>query len=377
MKKIALFPSAFHPSLGGVEELTGQLALRLKGLGMGVLICTNRWPRDLCAEEEWNGIPVKRYPFRLPDFGLKSRVSFLLTRGLILNRLLRDLSSFGAELIHVQCISSNAWYALSMSQSMNIPLVVSTQGERTMDASRIFERHPMYNRLMLGVTRRAHFVTACSESARQDMEAYCSLSVGGPVTRLIYNGVDSDLFDDVVPWKPDRPFVFAMGRLVPQKGFRELIAAFSRIRISEIDLLLAGDGPDKEALVRLSNDLGLAERVKFLGRADRKMVATLFSGSLGFVVPSLREPMGIVALEAMAAGKALLVSAVGGLKEVAPPGRWCRHHSPGNITELAEGLEWLASNGTQEPLECHRRYARGFTWDRITQQYTDLYAQCA
>lgn len=377
MRKIALFPSAFHPSLGGVEELTGQLALCLKSLGMGVFICTNRWPRDLCPEEEWNGIPVKRYPFRLPDYGLKSRASFLLTRRSILSQLLGDLSGFGADLIHVQCISSNAWYALSLSESMRVPLIVSTQGERTMDASRIFERHPMYNRLMIEVTKRARFVTACSGSAKEDLDSYCPPAVGGPVTRLIYNGVDSDLLKDVDPWRHERPFVFAMGRLVSQKGFRELIHAFSRARLGEIDLLLAGDGPDKEELVGFSEELGLTGRIKFLGRADRGMVARLFSGCLGFVVPSLREPMGIVALEAMAAGKALLVSAVGGLKEVAPPGPWCRHHAPGNIAELTEGLEWLASNRWQEPLECHRSHARRFTWERITQQYTDLYSQCA
>ncbi|MGC8625927.1 MAG: glycosyltransferase, partial [Phycisphaerae bacterium] len=64
---IAIFASAFYPSLGGVEELCRQLALELMRQGHGVIVLTNRWPRDLPANESIDGITVYRLPFRLPE----------------------------------------------------------------------------------------------------------------------------------------------------------------------------------------------------------------------------------------------------------------------------------------------------------------------
>jgi glycosyltransferase involved in cell wall biosynthesis len=165
----------------------------------------------------------------------------------------------------------------------------------------------------------------------------------------------------------------ALGRLVVQKGFRELLTAFAIAEVENLDLLLAGEGIEEARLRALALELGISSRVFFLGRADRDKVGLLMRGACGLVVPSLREPMGIVALEGMAAGKPLLVSSVGGLQEVAPPSPWCMHNSPGDVAGLARGLRWLAQfrSGIEVPEQ--RERARSFLWDNITCDYLEIY----
>ena len=120
MKRVALFPSAFHPSLGGVEELTGQLALQMVKRGGGVLICTNCWPRTLSVRELWKGVVVHRFRFRLPEDNLKARVSFRLTGMRILGEVVRTLERFRAEVVHVHCVSGNAWYAARAAEALGL-----------------------------------------------------------------------------------------------------------------------------------------------------------------------------------------------------------------------------------------------------------------
>lgn len=373
MKRVALFPSAFHPSLGGVEELTGQLAVHLQKRGVKSLICVNQWPRSLPAVDRWNGFAVRRFPFRLPEYGVKAKVSFYLSRHRVMRGVVRALEHFRAEAVHVQCMSSNAWYAHGAAAVLNLPLIVSIQGERTMDAQGIYEKSPLYNRILCRVLTQADQVTACSAATLQDIKSF----VGGGIaqkSKVIYNGVGGEAFEDGVKWPHPKPYLLAIGRLVPQKGFRQLLEAYASANLGLMDLLIAGDGPDAGALRQLAAEFGISERVHFPGRAGRAMVQALMRGCSGLVVPSLREPMGIVALEGMAAGKPLLVSAVDGLKEIAKEGPWCRRVPPGNVAALSRGLQWIEALGVLEPLEKQQEYAQKFLWERLTDEYLGVYS---
>jgi glycosyltransferase involved in cell wall biosynthesis len=98
-------------------------------------------------------------------------------------------------------------------------------------------------------------------------------------------------------------------------------------------------------------------------------------GATGVVVPSLREPFGIVSLEAMAAGKALLASSVGGIPEVVPKGAGVRLVPPGDVDALAEGLRWLQAGATSDCAENLRRHAMRFVWPRIAERYLAVYRE--
>ncbi len=376
VKRVALFPSAFHPSLGGVEELTGRLATELARNGVSTLICTNRWPRDLPESECWNGIPLYRLPFRMPMGGLRSSLSFMLSHRRILNKTLGLLRDHGVDLIHVQCVSTNAWYAAQAALIMRVPLVVSLQGERTMDACGVYQRYPSFNRILLGVLSAATHVTGCSRAVLSDASSYSGLLSPKRVS-VVHNGVGEECFASGARWSHPRKYLLAYGRLVPQKGFAYLLRAFAGTGFEDVDLMVAGDGPDKAGLQRLAEELQIQQRVFFLGLADRSIVAELLRGAHGVVVPSLREPMGIVTLEAMAAGRPLLASAVDGIPEVAPAGADVRHVLPGDVEALRGGLNWLVRRtGANESL-ANRNHARNFSWGRIARQYQQIYAHAA
>lgn len=375
MKRIALFPSAFHPNLGGVEELTGQLALHLKKNGIESLICVNKWPRNLPTIDQWKGFLLRRFPFRLPENGIKSNITFYLSRRRILKDVIAALVKFEAEAVHVQCVSSNAWYAFCAAKHLGLPLIVSVQGERRMDVHDIYGKSAIYNRLLRRILSGANKVTACSAATLRDVEGFMGSSIEGK-GRVIYNGVGREAFEPGPKWPHPRRYLLALGRLVPQKGFSLLVEAFAKANLREVDLLIAGDGPDADLLRKSVKELRLGERVHFIGRAQREMVHALMCGACGLVVPSLREPMGIVALEGMAAGKPLLVSSVDGLKEVAPEGEWCRQFLPGNVNALSRGLIWLAGVDAAAMGPIQQEHAGQFLWDKIVRQYIDVYC-CA
>ncbi|MEK0445239.1 MAG: hypothetical protein RLZZ399_560 [Verrucomicrobiota bacterium] len=371
MRRVAIFSSAFAPSLGGVEELVRQLSLQLERDGVQSVVCTNRWPRNLPEREKMGGVEVWRFPFRMPWGGFRAKVSFPLSAPQTVREIVAALRIWKAELVHVQCVSSNGWYGMQAAKNLGLPLVVSVQGERTMDADQIYQRSPLFNRLLRACLMRADQITACSRATLDDLERY----TGGAVRercRVVYNGVGEEAFEPGAVWPHPRPYLLAVGRLVRQKGFSELLKAFAQGAPSTVDLLLAGDGPEATSLKTLSGQLGIQGRVHFVGRADRRVVTELLRGCRGLVVPSLREPMGIVALEGMAAGRPILASDVDGLREIVALGDRFLLVPPGNTERLAEGLQWICEERSGEA-EGNREAAKKFRWPSIARQYLRTY----
>ena len=159
---VLLVPSAFHPHQGGVEELTLRLAQELANTGPAPLVLTNRWPRDFPTTDTVEGIEVRRHPMRPgPGKGLRGRVLVQEAR-LREDRLMKQLRRRQVSLVHVQCVSNQAYLAQRIARSLGVPLVVTLQGELSMDATGIYQT-PAMMQAWHALLDAAHAVSGCSQ----------------------------------------------------------------------------------------------------------------------------------------------------------------------------------------------------------------------
>lgn len=146
------------------------------------------------------------------------------------------------------------------------------------------------------------------------------------------------------PEDEGEPWLLFMGRLVPAKGAAWLLRAVARSS-GGFRLAVAGEGPEGGGLARLAGELGLDGRVRFLGWCDAERAAAWRARCRALVVPSLwHEPAGLVAVEAAAAGRAVIASVAGGLPEYVANGASGLLVPPGDEPALARALEALAGD---------------------------------
>lgn len=357
--RIWLAPSAFHPSRGGVEELTLQLAREYQRCGHDVTVVVHHHPTDLPTRGVVEGVPVRRVDFDLPG----SDPTKVLRAPFALRRAIATLDGLGPhpDLVHVQC-ASNQVLALSLWTALRrVPLVLTTQGEVTMDAGRIYQESAQMRAVLRLGSRRAAVLTACSRRAGDDA---VTVARRFEHSKVVPNGVDPTQWR-VTP-VPSDPIFAAWGRHVPQKGLDLLIRAFEQVRreLPDAVLRVGGDGPEHERLRALAGP-----GVEFLGPLDRSGVQSLLESSRVAVVPSRLEPFGIVAVEAMTAGRGVVWSTNGGLADATGGMGWGA--DPTDTGALAVAM--LSANRNPLDPSAARAHAESLSWERIGDRYLDLY----
>lgn len=227
------------------------------------------------------------------------------------------------------------------------------------------------------VDRLPHHWVANSEANRRTMMATGPWLDADEVT-TIHNGIDPGPYEDAAPAPLGLPegsvAVGFVGRLVVEKGLPELAAAWRRVAPDRphLHLVIAGVGKYEEEFRRL---LGDAPRVHWLG--FRRDVAAVMKALDLVVVPSWREPFGIVALEAMAAGRPVLATRAGGLAEVVADGETGRLVPPRDAEALATALDELASDpelGRRLGRAGRERVRERFSEERMVDAYETLLA---
>ena len=380
--RIALLPSAYPPSVGGVEELTRHLALALLAAGDEVEVWTGL-PDDHDPEtvEVRDGLVVRRFPMPLPASRV-SAVSHAATTGWRTMRgLRRAVASFRPDVLHVQCFGPNGTYATALARLTRVPLVVTLQGETLMDDADIFEVSQVLRASLRAGIRTAAAVTGCSAFTLDDAVARFGLAPGRG--SVIFNGVSlGDGPDDgpeVVLPAPmgEVPYVLALGRVVAKKGFDLLLAGYAAMDpgLRTADLVIAGSGSALEMLQAQAEDSGIADHVHFVGRLSREQVAAAMAGARAFVMPSRLEPFGIVVLEGWRAGTAVVATDHGGPPEFVHDGEDGLLVDPFDTDAVAAVLGRVLSDGRLRDAVAAAGRARveSFAWSRIAEEYRAIY----
>jgi glycosyltransferase involved in cell wall biosynthesis len=224
----------------------------------------------------------------------------------------------------------------------------------------------------LGLSR-ADSVIVNSHSVADEIAAR-GLGVKAPV--VIPNGVDLGRFRPQSRFQVDHVILF-VGRLVPQKGVDVLLRAFAVVlrKCPGLRLVIAGDGDHRLYLERLSRHLGLPPHVEFPGWQTGPALVHLYQTAEMVVVPSLYEPFGLVALEAMACGRPTVASRTGGLAEVIAHGRTGYLVPPGDYLSLAQRMVQLLLEPAQAVAigQAAHQEAMRYGWERIADLTRDLY----
>lgn len=236
----------------------------------------------------------------------------------------------------------------------------------------------LYARRMVAHLADANVAISIHMSRRQPL----------PRQRIIYNPVDCSFFgsasrDDALAQlrAANAKFSF-MGRLVSEKGVKDLILAFSEVISTNLapdaTLKIIGDGPERGKLEALCQELAVAERVRFTGSMSGADLKEEVRSAGIFVLPSAwEEPMGIVAVELMAAGKPLIVSEVGGLAECCADS--CLTFRNRDHNELAKVMLRLAGSFQLQEKLLRGGLERVKEFDKllIARKYGELFAELA
>lgn len=321
--------------VGGSERHLLDLLPGLAARGCGVrmiVLAAGQASRFLAAARE-RGIPVETIPAG-PDVNPAAVAA-----------LAGHIRRFRANLVHTHLIHADLHGALAAAL-VRVPTVSSFHGTHS-----FFERGPVRLAESLAL-RRARRVIAISRWVREflltrglarpehmDVVHYGIRAEGWRATRA-----DRERARAALGVGPEEWVVGVASRLVPHKGHDTLFRAAARLGDSvPLRVLVAGDGPLRKPLQRLAFELGLEDRVRFLGFLED--VRPLLHACDVFCMPTsavLREGFGLAALEAQAAGVPAVVTRTASLPEVVAHGETGLLVSPDSAEELAGALRVLA-----------------------------------
>ncbi len=319
-------------------------------------------------EEMRHGIKVlhPRYPL-LPKVGMTLAPALL---ALALKPLIRRLLESGAgfDLIDAHYFYPDGVAAVMLGRQFNKPVVITARGTDL----NLIPQYRLPRRMIQWAARHAAgMITVCN--ALKD--TLVELGVDAARVEVLRNGVDLKLFRPL-----DRDAersrlgltattLLSVGWLIPRKGHDLVIKALPLL--PDVRLLIAGSGPEEQALKSLAQALKVSDRVQFLGAVPQAQLRTYYGAVDALVLASSREGWANVLLESMACGTPVVASNVWGTPEVVTvpaAGALMQTRTP---EALAEAVRRLLAHYPEHAET--RRYAEGFSWDDTTRGQLELF----
>jgi glycosyltransferase involved in cell wall biosynthesis len=370
-RRVALVTSSFHPHTGGVEEHVRHVAREMSQRGVRVEVWTVDRGEGL-REARVDGVRVRYLPTPLPARDGLALMRFLGSVPAALWMWWRAFTSLRPEVLHVHCFGPNGVYALALHRLTRTPLVVTSHGETFADDHGVYDRSALLRSALRQSIDAAVAVTGPTQFVLRDLRARFGLVDG----QVVPNGVDETAPPvESLELPTGRPMVLAVGRLERMKGFDLLLDAAAHPELDAVHVVIGGDGSQSSALHRRAQDLGIADRVHFLGRVTPGQVTAAMAAADVVVVPSRREAFGIVALEAWRAGTPLVGTVHGGMPDFVEDG------VDGLLVDPAVTLDLVAAvarviddvNLVEHMCRSGRDRLGDFMWSAVVDKYVSAY----
>lgn len=315
-----------------------------------------------------NGLQVAhpRY-LTIPKVGM-NLAPLLLARGARseIGRLLDEGYDFDA--IDAHYFYPDGVAAAMLGKYFNKPVVITARGSDV----NLFPEFPMPRRMILWAAQQAKGIITVSQALKDRL---VQLGVSPAAVTPLRNGVDLQRFaplDREAARKQlniDRYTIVSVGNLIELKGHHLTIRALQRL--PDVLLLIAGKGPDRARLEALAQELGVADRVRFLGSVPQTELKMVFNAADLMVLASSREGWANVLLESMACGTPVVASNVGGSPEVVAAPEAGLLMSEYSSDGVADAILRLRARNPDRAAA--RRYAEQFSWDFTTRGQIDLF----
>ncbi len=365
--KIGIVSQSYYPRFGGVTEHVHHTATELQSRGHQVTVITSRFR----GGEAHYGVPVERVGYNVLIPFNRAFVDFSV--GLRMKQDLRRLfRHHDFDLVHTHCPAAPSLplMAVETAPGPQVATFHTTGGHGTLQ--------DLFNGYLTRRLDRLHARIAVSDTARATAER----AFGGRYS-VIPNGVDVETFHPgVAPfesWRdPDHVNILFVGRLDPRKGLQYLIAAMPEVverTKGRARLLVVGDSylrPKFEGSVPAS----VRGHVTFLGHVPIRDLPRWYATGDIFCSPaSGNESFGIVLVEAMAAGRAVVASDIPGYRTVITPEQNAVAFPPGDVPALARALVRLVNDPEGRALlgGRGRAHALDFAWPRVTDRIEEVY----
>ncbi|MGC1166925.1 MAG: glycosyltransferase family 4 protein [Solirubrobacterales bacterium] len=391
MPRVLILSWEYPPLIeGGLARHVRKLSEAMVERDVEVHVLT-RGGEESPARELANGVVVHRIrePKRPTDLG--EFVTWV-------ERMNSDMLAAGVELgdrYDFDLVHGHDWLVANacdhLAKRFEAPLVTTIHATEYGRHQGWVDKHPQtyIHGVERWITNRSQRVIACSHYMREQIVDIFGLAEKR--ISVIPNGIDPDDLQAQSPAElerlrsefaaPEEKLVLLIGRLVYEKGFQLALEAMPRV-IAEAPgtrFLVAGSGTHEAELHRQAEELGLMEHGTFLGWIGDDVLHSLYRIADLTVVPSIYEPFGLVALEAMASGCPCIVADTGGLREVVV-------HEEGGLRFRADDPEALAEVAIRvlSDDELGRRlvadayeHVRRFDWADVAEQTAAVYADLA
>ena len=389
MSRVLILSWEYPPLIeGGLARHVRKLSEALVELDVDVHVLT-RGNEESPPEEDVGGVSIHRVrePTRPSDLG--EFVAWV-------ERMNSDMLAAGVELgdrHEFEVVHGHDWLVAMacdhLARRFGAVLVTTIHATEHGRHQGWVDKHPQsyIHGVERWITNRAERVIACSYYMREQIADI--FGVDEEKVSVIPNGIDpGDLQahdgDELKRLRrefaaPHEKLVLLIGRLVYEKGFQLALEAMPELieRLQDVRFLVAGSGTHERELRRQAAELGLMEHGTFLGWIGDDVLHSLYRIADVCVVPSIYEPFGLVALEAMASGCPCIVADTGGLREVVPheeAGLRFRARDPEALVEVAVRVLCDDALGRRLVAEAYE-HLRQFDWLDVAERTSALYSE--
>lgn len=312
-KLFILWTPSYYPRFGGLENSAREYALFIKKRGYQVKVITNKYPYNLPKNEVIDGIEVKRYLFlHNPLEYLKSKrfdlfFAWIIIKPLTLFRLMALFIKKKPVVVNVHFPDNQLLELVILNFFFRSNLVLSFHGDEVERLQKVKKNSFRYI-LYLRILKQSNYLTFCSNYLLKKFRTIFYDSNKSNFL-VIANGINKKINStSLIEQKKD--YIFSAARFVSKKGLSMIFDIFNTRTLEKLEVA----GGDIYEAEKISSNI--STNINFLGVLDRTQIINKLKFAKLTIVPSIKEPYGIIVAEAICCGSPLVATNVGGIPEI-------------------------------------------------------------